>query len=293
MRERDGRRPARAEQQQPNQEAYLKGVVEQGAQQLLTELQQGKSEHLQHYLAFSSRFHRYSPLNQLLIFLQKPEATRVAGYRTWQKLGYQVGKGEKGIRILAPRPYTRVPEETGEEQQAVRFVSVAVFDASQLANLAEKPLPEFFTPLEDDQQELCTRLEQAIGTEGIALREAAATQGAQGLSRHGEIVLKEGLDSRSKFLTLTHEYAHELLHWDEEGKAQSAMVKECHAEAVSYVVAAHFGLHNPFSSDYLQQWGATPELLLKDLATVTKAASHIIDKLTPPKEDPHSAPGDE
>lgn len=126
--------------------------------------------------------------------------------------------------------------------------------------------------------------------EGIALRESAATRGAQGFSANGEIVLKAGLDSRNKFLTLTHEYAHELLHWDEEGQAQSAAVKECHAEAVSYIVAAHFGIHNPFSSDYLQQWDATPELLLMELATVTKAASHIIDKLTPVTEDPHSVP---
>lgn len=175
----------------------------------------------------------------------------------------------------------------------MRFVSVAVFDASQLANLDERPLPEFFSPLEDDQQELCARLERAIKSDGITLRESPATRGAQGLSRHGAIVLKAGLDSRTKFLTLTHEYAHELLHWDEGGKARSTTVKECHAEAVSYIVAAHFGIHNPFSSDCLQQWGATPELLLQELATVTKAAGHIIDKLTPPKEDPHPVLGAE
>ncbi len=292
MRERY-RQPSRPDQQRPDQEAYLKGVLERGAEQLLSEMREGKSEHLERYLAFASRFHRYSPANQLLIYLQKPEATRVAGYKTWQKLGYQVGKGEKGIRILAPRPYTRVDEATGEEEQAIRFVSVAVFDASQLANIKEQPLPEFFTPLEDDQQELCARLEQAIKADGIALRESPATRGAQGLSRHGEIVLKAGLDSRNRFLTLTHEYAHELLHWDEEGKARSTTVKECHAEAASYIVAAHFGIHNPFSSDYLQQWGATPELLLLELATVTKTAAHIIGKVMPAKEDSHTPLGDE
>src|SRR5215211_7617972 len=121
MCERERRGYYRPDQQQPTQEAYLKGVVEQGAQHLLGELEQGKSEHLQRYLAFASRFHRYSPTNQLLIYLQKPEATRVAGYKTWQKLGYQVGKGEKGIRIQAPRPYARVDKETGEEEHGVRF----------------------------------------------------------------------------------------------------------------------------------------------------------------------------
>jgi antirestriction protein ArdC len=228
----------------------------------------------------------------LLIYLQKPEATRVAGYKAWQKLGYQVGKGEKGIRILAPRPYTRADEQIGEEEQAIRFVSVAVFDASQLSNLDKKPLPEFFTPLTDDRQELCTRLEQAVRAEGIVLRESGDMRGAQGLSRNGEIVLRAGLDSRSKFLTLTHEYAHEILHLDEQGKARSTAVKECHAAAVSYVVAAHFGIHNPSSSDYLQQWGTTPELLLAELPIVTKASNHIIDKLIPAKEDLDSVHGE-
>src|SRR5947208_54229 len=106
MRERYSRPAQRRSEERGSPEAYLKGVLEQGAQRLLAELEQGKSEHLQRYLAFSSRFHRYSPANQLLIYLQKPEATRLAGYRTWQKLGYQVAKGEKGIRILAPRPYS-------------------------------------------------------------------------------------------------------------------------------------------------------------------------------------------
>lgn len=267
---------------------YLKGMIDQGVSSLLAELQQGKSDHLLAYLAFSARFHRYSLYNQLLIYAQCPRATRVAGYKTWQKLGYQVARGQKGIRILAPRPYVHHDDETDEDQAGIYFVNVAVFDASQLANTAERPLPEFWTPLQDDQHELCVRLEQAIREDGIAIRDSARTDSAQGYSAHGEIVLKDGLDSRSRFFVLTHEYAHELLHWNEEAQGLSKQVQECHAEATSYIVAAHCGLHNPRSSDYLQNWGNTPADLLSELDVITKTAAYIIDRLQS-KEDGHES----
>lgn len=72
----------------------------------------------------------------------------------------------------------------------------------------------------------------------------------QGYSGSGRVSVREGIDSTNKVLTLLHEYAHELLHWTSEGKKQELKVKECHAEAVSYVVANYFGIRNPFSSDY-------------------------------------------
>ncbi len=78
MRERY-RQPSRPDQQRPDQEAYLKGVLEQGAEQLLSEMREGKSERLQRYLAFSSRFHRYSPANQLLIYLTEARGHACGG----------------------------------------------------------------------------------------------------------------------------------------------------------------------------------------------------------------------
>ena len=200
---------------QPADDHGLRGIIDQSIETLLGEIGHGMSHHLRDYLAFAARFHRYSLHNQLLIYAQCPHATYVAGYRTWQQLGYQVAKGQKGIRILAPHSYVREGDETGAEKRSVYFVSVAVFDASQLANLDARPLPDFFTPLGDDQQELCHRLEGAIRADGIAIRESRYTEGAQGLSTHGEIVLKAGLDSRNRLLVLVHEYAHELLHWQE------------------------------------------------------------------------------
>jgi hypothetical protein len=80
-------------------------------------------------------------------------------------------------------------------------------------------------------------------------------------------------------LTLLHEYAHELLHWNTKGREQPLELKECHAEAVSYVVARHFTIHNPFSADYLQHWGTTPKELVAELDVVRRTAAYIIDRI--------------
>lgn len=137
--------------------AAIQKDMQQAVSNLLESIKVGKSERLLQYLAFSSRFHNYSPLNQLMISLQAPQATRVAGYTAWKKAGYQVKKGEKGIAILAPRPFhkiTKINEETGEEEmigyQGITFRLAYVFDVSQLEENPEKPLPTFFTSLTGD-----------------------------------------------------------------------------------------------------------------------------------------------
>jgi hypothetical protein len=93
-------RPGRETEHRSSHEFDAHATIDQGVHSLLSELQQGKSERLERYLAFSARFHRYSLHNQLLIYLQCPQATHVAGYRAWQETGYQVRRGEQGIRIV-------------------------------------------------------------------------------------------------------------------------------------------------------------------------------------------------
>jgi hypothetical protein len=257
----------------------LQAMLSRSFEALVAELMQGRSERLERYLRFTARFYRYSPQNQALIFEQMPEATRVAGYRTWQKLGYQVAKGAKGIRILAPRPYTRLDAKTGEDTSAIFFASVAVFDASQLVPDPEHPVPVFFEPLGDDQQELYERLMAAVRRDGISVTESAHTEGAQGYSANKRIVLKPGLDSRSRVLVLLHEWGHELLHWGEDRAQFTKVVKECQAEATSFVVAQHLGMEAPYSADYLTTWGTTPDVLRAQLDAVSRAANHIIQAL--------------
>jgi flagellar biosynthesis GTPase FlhF len=283
-----GKRPHYQSEEAKAARAAKRAAVQKNMQQavstLLAEIKAGKSEHLLNYLKFASKFHQYSPLNQMLIAEQAPNATHVAGYSQWKKMGYQVKKGEKGIAIIAPRLYGKAVmknEDTGEETityLGVTFTVAYVFDASQLEARPDKPVPSFFVPLADDQEALYTAIANAVQKDGIKL-EIGKTGRAQGYSTGGKIRLQDGLDSTNRVLTLIHEWAHEKLHHNPEGRAMTANKRELHAEAISYVVAHHFGIHNPFSSDYLQNWGNNEKELLAELETIKATASAIIEQI--------------
>ena len=88
------------------------------------------SESFRRYLDVQARFHHYSWRNTMLIAMQRPDATQVAGYRAWQKLGRQVCKGESGITIFAPCPWKRETDD-GETEQGIYFKTAHVFDIAQ------------------------------------------------------------------------------------------------------------------------------------------------------------------
>src|SRR5918911_4696011 len=100
------------------------------------------SDAFKRYLAAQAVFHRYSARNVFLILYQRPEATRVAGYTTWQKLGRQVRRGETGITIFAPAPFKKptTDDTTGEVTEEIipRFKTAIVFDIAQTIG---EPLP--------------------------------------------------------------------------------------------------------------------------------------------------------
>jgi N-terminal domain of anti-restriction factor ArdC len=273
------------------QDQALKDSITQGAAALVEEVKQGRSERFEQVLQFAARFHQYSLGNQLLIAEQCPSASRVAGYKTWERMGYHVAQGQHGIRILAPRPYVKHADEQETEDGATArmglyFVSCAVFDASQLNadEVAAKPLPQFFTALDSDDQTdaLAARVVDAMQAHGIRVTECGDLPGSvQGYSEGGHVALRAGLPSRNRLQTLCHEWAHELLHQGTNAAAKDASrgVRECHAEATAYIVCAHYGLHNPFSADYLQSWSNTPETLMAELGWVQQAATTIITAL--------------
>src|SRR5205823_1691729 len=128
------------------------------------------SETFAAWLRARAAFHDYSFANVCLIVSQRPDATRVAGYRTWQKLGRQVRKGEHGIRILAPcRIKTDPSKETGEPQNAYRLVgfrAVAVFDVAQTDGEAVPDLD--YRPLEGDvPDDMVALLESVAARAGL------------------------------------------------------------------------------------------------------------------------------
>lgn len=260
-------------------------LVARGFENLKAEMEAGHSERYLNYLDFISDFHRYSPYNQMLIFAQNPDATLVAGYRAWQKKGYQVRRGERGIKILAPifiKDKTTDEEDVGVSRRLVGFKVVHVFDASQLT----EPVETFLQELPDDAHEQYDLVHEAVMIDGIAIGEGTLKHGVQGVSRGGAITLREGLDSRTRTHVLIHEWAHELLHWgqEEEEKDQSwrsipKPVRECQVESVSYIVSKHLGIPNPNSRDYILHYTGDTSALVDNLDVIADTGKYMIGKL--------------
>lgn len=216
------------------------------------------------YLQTMSRFHNYSARNILLIRQQMPDATRVAGYKTWQEVGRQVNAGEKGIRILCPKvTYVDVEtEETNENgkniierQPVTRFIPVSVFDISQTNG---RELPSLVTELTGDVPEF-DRLYAAItGISEYRIVTDDIGENAKGLCDHSirTIFIKPGMSQAQTLKTAIHEMFHSRLHGDvldDKPRRQ----KEIEAESAAYVVCSHFGLDTgDYSFGYVASWAA-------------------------------------
>lgn len=259
-------------------------VADCGVEELIKALEQGKSQKLLEYLAFQARFHQYSFRNSLLIAMQKPEATYVAGFQRWKELGRFVKKGEKGICILAPlvRRAKATAEGTTEREEEpatarlVGFRTTYVFDVSQTEG-AE--IAEFITVTGDPGKRLAL-LKEYVAACGVEFRYEDSLGDADGVSQGGKIALVKGLSAPEEFSVLVHELAHELLHRTERRQETTVRVRELEAEAVSYVVSRAAGLDGlSHSSDYIQLYAGDKELLLASLDHIQRTAAEIIAAL--------------
>jgi antirestriction protein ArdC len=199
------------------------------------------------FLRAMSRFHHYSFHNQLMILSQKPNATRVAGFRTWKKLQRYVKRGEKGILIFVPiKP--RQENGDGEEEEVIFFKTATVFDLSQTEG---KPLPEISLAVEDKGATFYHSCQQLAQHYNIKV-DVSPDFKAYGVSKGGKVVLKGEANKTAMAVTLIHEIAHELLHQKSE-KNLDKETKELEAETVAYLVCSHFGINVP-SHKYLATW---------------------------------------
>jgi len=278
------RRLTREERVERAKESRAKAVTQtkEALTKLEESLRQGKSDSLVEYLQVLGRFHRYSLRNLLLISSQNPHATQVAGFSTWKKLGRNVMKGEKGIRILAPVKYKSKRDDTatkdvgGEEKVLAGFKCVSVFDISQTEG---KPLPEF-SRVKGDPGEYLERLKSVVTDMGISLEVATIPGGALGLSKGGKIQIAAGQTPESEFTTLAHETAHELMHNKSDRREKSKTVVETEAEAVAFVVCHAIGLDaESQSTDYIQLYQGDAELLQESLASIQETAAWMIDAI--------------
>src|SRR5260221_10962575 len=218
----------------------IKEITDRATEQLVAALKAGHSETLTGYLKAIGRFHRYSLHNVLLIASQKPEASYVAGFRTWNQLGRFVKKGEKGILILAPivRRKAEKDEQREESTSIAGFRAAYVFDVSQTDG---KELPQIGI-VQGDPREYHERLRTFAHVQGISVQYSSDIAPARGTSRAGSITLLPGHLPAEEFSTLAHELAHELLHRGDRRGSTSPRIRETEAEAAPFVVCHAMGL---------------------------------------------------
>ena len=256
----------------------IKEITEKATEQLAAELSAGRSETLLGYLKAISRFHRYSLHNVMLIALQKPYASYVAGFHAWNKLGRHVKKGEKGILIMAPLVRHKTDRDTQEDSAVVvGFRAASVFDISQTDGQA---LPSIGSITGDPQGHIA-RLHSFAQAHGIAIEYSDRIAPARGTSYGGRIAILPDLQPAEEFATLAHELAHELLHRSDRRNATSKTVRETEAEATAFVMCHAIGLETgSASSDYIQLWNGDAKMLAESLTYIRQAASEILVALT-------------
>ena len=248
-------------------------------------------------LAVAGRFHRYSANNVFLIMAQRPDATRVAGYRAWKALGRQVRKGERGIAILAPCVYRRralEEHEVGERPELARvlrgFTVVHVFDVSQTegAELADVT-PELLEG--EGPAGLWAALAALVADAGFTV-ERGECGGANGSTDFdGRVVrVRADVDEAQAVKTLAHELGHVRLH-DASRITTDRDLAEVEAESVAFIVCAAAGLASTgYSLPYVARWAGG------DIAKVRTTAERVIttarDILTVLDLDRHRANGE-
>lgn len=266
-------------------------------EQITKQLEQGvkdvySSGKWKEYLDFCSNFHTYSFNNCILISSQFPGASRVAGYKAWQKLGRQVKKGEKAIRILAPniRKITETDENGNEKTQQIiaGYHQTCVFDISQTEG---DPIPNLYHKLTDDKIGYYGRGYGNIKEALLAISPAAdirfidipgKSEGYYHI-KDNYIAIQTNLSTNQTISTLIHETAHSILH-REGGKESSAWrhTMEMQAESIAYIVCRYLDIDSGESSfPYIAGWAKdrTGKELADNLHIINTTARKIIDAL--------------
>ena len=281
----------------------------QRVQELTDKLEQGlqdlfNSDSYCNYLSTMSKFHNYSFNNTLLIAMQKPDATLVAGYKAWQKnFERHVNKGEKAIRILAPAPY-KIKEERdkidpvtqellldkdGNPQKEEVEITIPAFRAVSVFDVAQtdgKPIPELaakelLSDVEGYQDMI--RAVEAISPVPIELEEIAGDSKGYYDREAKRIAVQENMSESQTLKTMIHEVAHSKLHSKEveqdEQMKKDRNTKEVEAESIAYTVCQHFGIDtSDYSFGYIAGWssGRDTKELRSSMDTIRRTASELI-----------------
>lgn len=271
-----------------------------------------ESDKYRQYLSTMSRFHRYSVNNTMLIYMQRPDATHVAGFNKWRdQFGRNVLKGEKGIRIIAPTPYKKKVEEIKTdpetnapvldadgkaiiEEKEIRipmFKVVSVFDVSQTSG---KPLPQLAANLSGNVQQYEVFMEALRRASPVPMEIKPVARDTDGFFsiKAQSITIRAGMSEVQTVCAAVHEIAHAKLHDYEhmteladDGETilvpgeKSRNTEEVEAESISYAVCQYYGIETGENSfGYIATWSKGKELkeLRASLETINKTASELI-----------------
>ncbi|SHN87959.1 YodL domain-containing protein [Desulfitobacterium chlororespirans] len=264
-----------------------------------------QSDQYKDYLKTMAKFHSYSFRNSMLIFLQNPGATHVAGYQTWQKeFNRHVKRGETGIRILAPAPYkktvemekmdpvTQKPLTNGEgksitemvEVSRTAFKQVTVFDVSQTDG---EPLPKLINELDGELEDYTLFFNSLTQVSPFSIQFAEInSESTKGRCNYEtrEITIKENMSQVQTVKTAIHEIAHARLHdrYGELEVPEDRGTREVEAESVAYVVCQHYGIDtSDYSFGYVAAWSSGHEVkeLQSSLETIRSTAAEFIDTI--------------
>ena len=275
--------------------------LEQGVKDIFT------SEMYTTYLRTMAKFHNYSFNNTLLIAMQRPDATLVAGFNAWKnKFNRYVKKGEKGIQIIAPAPIKEVEErekidkdtglavlnENGEpemervEYVVPRFRVTTVFDVSQTDG---EPIPSLevneLTASVKDYALLTAAIEQVSP---VPMRFDEIEGDAKGYYSDAdkEICIQVGMGESQTIKTIIHEVAHAMLHnsdlMEQSGEEKDRLTKETEAESIAFTVCSALGIDtSDYSFPYVASWASGKEMKeLKDsMDTIRLTAADFLEKL--------------
>jgi hypothetical protein len=243
------------------------------------------SEKWTQYLDVQSKFYRYSPSNVILIMMQNPYATRVAGYKKWRELGRQVLAKESALRILAPMTYKKDDAPEGESTREIRgWKMVPVFDIGQTEG---EDLPDVVSKLAGLAPEgVFVKLTEFAESIGFRVeRPESLESGANGDTSHseGRIRVVSSNSEAQQAKTLAHEIGHALLHDPgvETTKELARGLKELEAESAAFVICTALGMDtSDYSFGYVAGWaGGAPEAIQGIKAStgrIQKAATAVL-----------------
>ena len=266
-----------------------------------------QSESYAQYLQTMSRFHHYSVNNQVLIHMQKPDATLVAGFNKWKnQFGRNVIKGEHGIKIIAPTPFKKKIEQekldpdtqlpmldadgkiiTEEKTiQIPMYKPVTVFDVSQTEG---RPLPQLAHDLSGNVANYDVFMEALRRSSPVPISVEVMGGGMDGYFdlEHQDIAIREGMSEVQTVSAVIHEMAHALLHnrtkdTEEKTPEISRSTEEVQAESISYAVCAYYGIATGDNSfGYIASWSKDKTLpeLRESLEVISKTADGLISDI--------------